>query len=231
MGVDCGHGRCGQTLPECSLLCGWQLEGLLHMRLGQAYRKALPPQHGEALYSAAEILSDSMVDDLVAIRDGSWTANGSYLASMLPPRYVLRYTPQFVRRFHACLLTVIWKLGQRERILLSCVAEELAAHILIQEAVAVLETAGEKADFGAFEDELFEDLDFEMLYDDAYDGIEETEFATVAGVVNLGFADWFTRFGPPDNDTYPEPHPFAWDSAAASADEPDDNDLGEDDEE
>lgn len=200
------------------------------MRFGQAYRKALPSQHGEALYSAAELLSDSIVDDLVAIRDGSWTANESYLAGMLPPRYVLRYTPQFIRRFHACLHTVIWKLGQRERVPLSCVAEELAAHILIQEAVAVLEAAGEEADFGAFEDELFEDLDFELLYDDAYDGIEETKVAEVAGIVNLSIADWFTRFGPPDNTTYPEPHPLVWDSATVSADGPDDDDLEEGDE-
>lgn len=184
------------------------------MQLALAYQDALPSSHRKALYAAAELLSDSIVDDLVAFREGSWDANDSYLAGMLPPRYLPRYTPGFIRRFHYCLLTVIWKLGQRERVPFSCVAEELAAHLLIEAASAALEEAGEEVNFGAFEDELFEDLDFEFLYDDAYVGIEETAFAEMAGVANLAFADWFTRFGPPDNDTYPEPHPLAWDATA-----------------
>ena len=193
------------------------------MQLGIAYRKALPASHRKALYAAAELLSDSIVDDLVALREGSWDVNGSYLAGMLPPRYLPRYTPQFIQRFYVRLLIVIWKLGQRERIPLSCVAEELAAHLLIEAAGAAMEEAGEEADFSAFEDELFEDLDFAFLYDNAYDGIEETAFAEMAGVTNLAFADWFTQFGPPDNNTYPEPHPLAEDESSATADEPDDD--------
>lgn len=198
------------------------------MELGYAYRKTLPPSHREALYTAAEMVEDGILADLAASRSRSWEAAYSYTASMLPPRYVLRYTPLFIRRFYACLLTVVWKLGQRERIPLSSVAEELAAHILIQEAIGVLEGEGEEADFGAFEQELFEDLDFEMLYDNAYDGIEETAFAEELGVVNLAFADWFTSFGSPDSDTYPEPHPLAWDATATVETGDEDTDDAED---
>ena len=97
---------------------------------------------------------------MVAIRDHSWKVEDSALVEMLPQRYLSRYTPQFMRQFHVCFLTVVWKLGQRDRIQLSCVAEELAAYALIQEATAVLEINEDEADFTSFEDELFEDMDF-----------------------------------------------------------------------
>lgn len=201
------------------------------MRLGYAYREALTLGQREALYSAAEMMEEGILDDLAAFHNGSWEAEYSVTVSGLPQRYLLRYTPQFIRRFDMCLLTVIWKLGQRQRILLSCVAEELAAYSLIQVATGILETTDEETDFNAFKELLFEDIDFELLYDNAFDGIEETQLAEKLGIANLAFADWFTSFGSPGSDTYPEPHPLAWDNTATSTDEPDeDNELDERDE-
>lgn len=188
------------------------------VQLGQAYQRVLPVNHREALFAAAEILYDAMLDDLEVINSGAWSADDtreqsiefSFIAGNLPTRYRLRYTPRFMKRFHLCLLTVIWKLGQREPLKLSSVAEELAAYLLIQQAESSLELDGVQADFASFEDELFEDLDFELLYDDAYDGIEATAIADEIGMANLAFADWFTRFGSPDSTDYLEPHPLCF---------------------
>ena len=186
------------------------------MKLGYAYRRAIPRSHAEALFTAAEIMGDHIAEELGAIRSGTWTASDSALADDLPPRYLPRYTPQFMRRFCWCALTVIWKLGQRKRLSLSCVAEELAAHLLIQQAGAVLEQDGHAADFGLLEEYLFEDLDFEFLYDNSSDGIERSAVAETIGMENLPFADWFERFGAPDNHAYAEPHPLVYEPQEAN---------------
>jgi hypothetical protein len=92
---------------------------------------------------------------------------------------------------------------------LSCVAEELAAHVLLQEAEAFAEEQELPVDYARFRDTLFEDFDFEFLYDETYDGIERTELGKVMGITHLPFAEWFERFGPPANSTYTEVHPYA----------------------
>src|SRR5262245_7977967 len=46
------------------------------------------------------------------------------------------------RRFFVCLVTVVWKLGQTEPMRPSCMAEELATHILMREAEGLLDQDG-----------------------------------------------------------------------------------------
>ena len=92
---------------------------------------------------------------------------------------------------------------------LSCVAEELAAHVVLQEAEAFAEEQDQAIDYSNVRDTLFEDFDFEFLYDETYDGIERTELGEVMGITHLPFAEWFERFGPPANSTYTEVHPYA----------------------
>jgi hypothetical protein len=119
-----------------------------------------------------------------------WSVDNWLIGTLLPARYRLRYAGPFARKFFVCLLTVVWKLGQREPIRPSCVAEELAAHVLIREAEALLEVNGVHPDFAGFRDIFFEDLDFEDLYDEAYDGIEVSEVAAEMGITHLAFAEW-----------------------------------------
>ncbi len=155
------------------------------------------------------MLIETTIDDLSASDDPGWTADNWLIGTMLPQRYRLKYTSGFARRFLACLLTAVWKLGQREPIRPSCVAEELAVHILLEEAEALAQDHGVEVDFDDFRDAFFEDLDFEFLYDDAYDGIEKADIAEGMGIANLAFADWFERFGPPEGSDYTEVHPYA----------------------
>ncbi len=103
-------------------------------------------------------------------------------------------------------MTVAWKLAQPEHLPLSSLAEELAAHAVIREAMARLEMeeeedAEEKGDqeqtqetLDAFIDAYFEDTDVEILFGDRYDGLDETELAKVLGMSSLAFGDWFLPF-------------------------------------
>jgi len=179
------------------------------MELGHAYEDILNALERRILMEAAEELIDTTLMNLGARDRADWTADNWLIGTMLPPRYRLRYTAEFARRFFVCLVTVIWKLGQWEPIRLSCVAEELAAHILLQEAEVHAQEQDQPLDFDRFRDILFEDLDFEFLYDETIDGIEHTEMGEVMGITHLPFAEWFERFGPPASSVYTEVHPFA----------------------
>jgi hypothetical protein len=190
------------------------------MELGQAYKDALSEHERRILFEAAQELIDTTLMDLGASDRPDWTADNWLIGTLLPPRFRLRYTADFARRFFMCLVTVVWKLGQREPNRLSCVAEELAAHILLLEAEALAEEQDQPVDFSSFRDMLFEDLDFEFLYDETYDGIERTELGEVMGITHLAFAEWFERFGPPAGSAYAEVHPYAQQHEDAASDMP-----------
>jgi hypothetical protein len=69
---------------------------------------------------------------------------------------------------------------------LGCTGEELAFYIIQQVAVSILETEGVEAslqDFGDLDDYAREDIDFVLLYDDRFGGVEEPDspLAQVAG--------------------------------------------------
>ncbi len=80
---------------------------------------------------------------------------------------------------------------------------------MLQEAEAVAEEQDQAVDYSSLHDTLFEDVDFEFLYDETYDGIERTELGETMGITHLPFAEWFERFGPPGSSTYTEAHPYA----------------------
>ena len=177
------------------------------MLIGQAYTDILTSREQQALQDSCNLLIDSLLTDLPNItkpEDVTHTMLGIYL----PERYLYKYTPSFVTKFLICIITVNWKLAQPERILLSSLAEELAVWVIIQEATRQLEEEmGEEAEntFDAFIDEYFEDTDFEYLYDDSYDGIDETELAKMMGISSLAFKDWFLPFS---NEPSRTPHPY-----------------------
>lgn len=178
------------------------------MSIGQAYSHALTSSEQQALQASCDILIDSIFDEVGNIKDTKEVANTT-LGIFLPNRYIHRYTPRFLRQFAVCVITVAWKLAQPEHIPLSSLAEELAARVIIQHAKVVMETDEDmeytEDAFETFEDEYFEDLDFEFLYDDSYDGIDETAIAQYMGISSLALKDWFTPFSDEPDRT---PHPF-----------------------
>lgn len=198
------------------------------MKLFKDYARVLPPNHRAAIEEACVVIVDMMLDDLNMLDSPDASIPSSYIAGFLPPKYMHRYTPVLLRRFFICVVTVAWKLAQPEPIPLSRVAEELAAYAIIQEAESVLEMKGEKADFGAFEDVLFEDMDFEFLFDPAYDGIEDPAFAPEFGIANLALDDWFKQFGARPS-SYPAVHPYAEDDEETASHGDEDADTEDDD--
>ena len=177
------------------------------MLMGQAYTKVLTPPEQQALQASCDILIDSIFDDLQNVEQPEDVAH-TMLGIYLPQRYLYQYTPHFLRKFAVCIITVAWKLAQPRHKILSSLAEELAAWVIIQEAKRQLEDETDveiENPFDAFIDTYFEDTDFEYLYDNAYDGIEETEVAQIIGLSPLAFHDWFQPFSDEPSRT---PHPY-----------------------
>ena len=78
--------------------------------------------------------------------------------------------------------------------LLSCTAEELACAIIIGLAEVHLEEKGIKADFGGFEEEIYQDTDFKFLYRPDMDGIEDSPEFSHLGIGPLRLDEWFEPF-------------------------------------
>lgn len=169
------------------------------IEFAEAWSNCLPKNHREALYSALEILSDEFFEDDLEDEEHVYRV-------LLPRKYYTKYTPLFLKQFYTTLLTVGYKLAISEKsdTLIACTAEELALHILIERASTLLEEDGIDADFSLFEDEIYQDLDFEYLYELEMDGIEDNEEGAELRIVNLHFSDWFKPF---DNASMPV-HPL-----------------------
>ena len=161
------------------------------MSIGQAYADILTPREKQSLAEACDWLIDHAFDERESIEKPQDVLD-SVVGEYLPTRYVYRYTPLFFKKFAVCIITVAWKLAQSEHLPLSSLAEELAARAIIQEAKGRLEDR-ENA-FDKFIDRYFEDTDVAFLFDDRYDGLDETEVAKMLGLSSLVFADWFLPF-------------------------------------
>ena len=172
------------------------------IRLAEAWSEYLPVNHREALYSALCTLSDDFFENGLEDED-------HIFRELLPRKYFHKYTPIFLKNFHATLLTVGYKLvlSEQSETLSACTAEELALHILIERASTLLDMDGIEADFFGFEDVIYQDTDFEYLYDPERDGIEDSEIGTELGIGNLHFSEWFKIF---DNASMPI-HPLCQD--------------------
>jgi len=182
--------------------------------------------HREALHDGSIVLIDTCLDDLGRIAEDESEMPDSTLVGYLPSRYLPRYTQGFLHRFFVCMVTVAWKLAQPTYIPLACVAEELAAHAIIQQAQVSLDMHGHDPDMGVVYDLFFEDLDFEYLFDDAYDGIDETELARTMGMTSLTFDEWFVPFRGNEDPHFGAVHPFVQEESNADvqAVEPPDTD-------
>ncbi|MFC1977789.1 hypothetical protein ACFLWS_05960 [Chloroflexota bacterium] len=132
----------------------------------KAWSKYLPDNHREALHTSLCTLSDLFFEDDLDDEDHIFRL-------LLPRKYFHLYTPTFLEYFYVTLLTVGYKLAlpNKSEILLACTAEELALHILIEQASAILEEDGIEVNFYGFKDAIYRDIDFEFLYEPELDGI------------------------------------------------------------
>jgi hypothetical protein len=167
------------------------------MSIGQAYADILSIPERKALEIACDLLIDHSFEELPFIKEPQDVAD-TMLGLYLPERYLYKYTPLFFKQFLVCIITVTWKLAQTEHLCLASLAEELAAWTIVREAQRILqdelEDASDQDDLDTFIDIYFEDTDFEYLFDDAYDGIDETQLGQEMGMASLAFDNWFKPF-------------------------------------
>jgi hypothetical protein len=159
-------------------------------------RSLLPEHHWSLLASANAELVDWVMDDLVSLAQGTAFPD-LVIADYLPRVFLHRYNDEFLRDFLVCLVAVGLKLTLPGVHPLGCTGEELAAAATRDHAGELLEVEGEVPDFDAWDDAVFEDLDHELLFDPALDGLPQTEVARTLEMANLAYGDWFVPFDPP----------------------------------
>jgi hypothetical protein len=156
--------------------------------------------------AAVEVLVDQLFSDLVALEssdaDSVQTHDDpeSLLAlSMLPTQYRHRYTPLFVRKFTVAAIAVTERLTREQWEPAVTVAEELALHLLGEQAEVLIELTGLEAEVdagwrGAYNDAVLEDVDYEILYEPGMDGIEEDDDMAHLHMAPMSFSAWFRPF-------------------------------------
>lgn len=162
-------------------ICGW-------------FGSGLGPEERRALEQAI----DWTQDHVALATDGQLgTSLVEYLIDygFLPFMYRPRYDEVFVRRFLAVLGAVIDKLGQPDSGPLESTAEELVLHGLLATAEELADANDVEVDFDLFRHGCFEDLDHELLFSPAFDGVDDVT-APELRLVNLAFEDWFKPFRP-----------------------------------
>jgi len=159
--------------------------------IGSALPSTLPADHWQALKTAGNILIDEFSDDVGRLLAGEEFDDSLWMSNYLPPQFHPRYTPLLAKKLLVCVVLVAWKLEQPDGWLLACVGEHLALRALIERAEVELELQGKEADYSSFWDLSFEDADIEMLFNPAWDGIEDSEIGDHLGVQNLEVERWF----------------------------------------
>ncbi len=157
--------------------------------IGNAWEDCLTESHREALHTALCLLVDDFLNDP--------DHDEHLFITALPSKYLNRYDGGFRRKFLVALLTVGYELAQSDPPVpfFSCTAEELALHVLIEEAKEGLEANGIDPDFSEFEDQVYQDdMDISVLYDMSLDGIEDTSIGDNMAFANLQFDQWFEPF-------------------------------------
>lgn len=154
-----------------------------------------------ALVWATGVLVDHLFEDVQTLAEEDTTVaecdSPLWHLEALPARYALQYDSLFARRFLVTVIALTTRFTDGTFRRLSCVAEELALKLLLDEARVTLETFGLLGDdvstaLETFADTVHEDMDHTWLYDDSLDGIDESPVGNALGVRPLRFKEWFT---------------------------------------
>ena len=159
--------------------------------IGSAFPSTLPADHWQALQTAGNILIDEFSDDVGRLLASKEFDDSLWMSNYLPPQFRQNYTALLAKKLLVCVVVVAWKLEQPDGWLLACVGEHLALRALIERAEDELELQGKEANYSSFWDLAFEDADTEMLFDPAWDGIEDSEIGDQLAVRNLAVEHWF----------------------------------------
>src|ERR1700733_10631224 len=163
-----------------------------------AHRRASALAGG--LIQASVMVVDQLIEDVTELRQHKGTAEEriakTWVFSDLPARFAANYTALFAQEFLVAFVDVTSRLTRGWEPL-ACVAQELGLRILLDHVDVVAEAADAALPDGwrgHLEDLLFEDMDYELLYDPAHDGIEDDPSGLGRGMARMRFTDWFRPF-------------------------------------
>src|SRR3984885_12318639 len=152
------------------------------------------------LIQASVMVVDQLIEDVTELRQHKGTAEErmgkTWVFSDLPARFAANYTALFAQEFLVAFVDVTSRLTRGWEPL-ACVAQELGLRILLDHVEVVAEAADAALPDGwrgHLEDLLFDDLDHELLYDPAHDGIEENPAPHSPVLAPMRFTDWFRPF-------------------------------------
>ncbi len=158
--------------------------------IGDTSRSTLPADHWKALNAASDILIDEFSEDVGHLLNGR-DFDTTWMSNYLPPQFRQKYTALLAKKVLVCVVVVAWKLEQPTSWPLACVGEQLALRALIERAEMELDLQGKEADYGDFWELAFPDTDILMLFDPAWDGIEDSDIADYLGARALAPKNWF----------------------------------------
>ncbi len=142
--------------------------------IGDVPDRMLSSEQEDALRSAAVVLLDRFFADIGHLEAGS-DFTDTDIVDYLPARFLSKCDHLFAKEFLICVATVAAKLVHPGHSMLACVGEELALIAIVDAAEAIIDLRGEGADLGDFLELATEDADYELLFDMAWDGIEDSE--------------------------------------------------------
>lgn len=157
------------------------------------------------LWHASQSVIDELFQDLDTLKDRAGDAaawEDTNIIGLLPPRFAEHYGTGFARMFLVATVDVTARLAHGWEHP-ATVAHELATQILIAQAAALQELLEIRLEFDWREDleeALFQDRDFELLYEPSMDGIESYAPPEL-GMTPMDFNSWFTPFA----DGHPSP--------------------------
>jgi hypothetical protein len=154
-----------------------------------------------ALIVAATDVVDRCIDDLQRIEFGddqlpdADDAEDSFVYGWFPARHRRTYDEGFFRKVMVTAVQVAADLGSPQGGAASCTAEEIVRHAVGAIAGEICEAAGLGEAWLSPDEYLLEDTDFEFLYVEDMDGLEDDPGAQAAmGVEVPASQDWFTPF-------------------------------------
>ncbi|HLF43041.1 MAG TPA: hypothetical protein VJA46_05875 [Acidimicrobiia bacterium] len=162
--------------------------------IGDANTATLPKDHWAALKTSVDGLIDEFSEDIAGLLLDEVAFEHTFMSSYVPPQFTSRYTALFAKKMLVCLVTVGWKLEHPGQWPLACTGEQLALRALIERAESQMELDGQAFDFGDFVELAFQDTDLDMLFDPAWDGIEDSDIADHLGARHLHPDRWFEPF-------------------------------------
>ncbi len=153
-----------------------------------------------------DLMYDEMKNDIETLSRNKKETDNTWLWDVLPPIGRAELNINMAFKLLTSLITLVYKFHIEEDFMLGNRAEELLLHIAIENALRIAEgDQVEIRDFNTFIDCYFEDTDFLMMYDQEYDGIDESPIGEMMRIGSLSPKDWFTPYNMPR-----QQHPFFW---------------------